>query len=185
MQSETGDKLIQLSPFLSLPLVRLMNPVRNHWEKKNKNPSSYQNHRWKPLLLIVSRTASPWHVVCIHLHTVMHVHTCIHALCLHRAMFCSVLCWRVPKLEFKAMMKGCLGRSSRSVPKDWSVVRKCRWSMCFLGPLQSCRCEKWSKLPLCQWRSIILACSFGSFLLFDCVCIPLMWNCVQHQEGFS
>lgn len=143
-----------------------------------KKPSSYQNHRWKPLLLIVSRAASLWHVICIHFRTIMHVHTCIHALYLHRAKFCSVLCWRVPKLEFEATMKRCLGGSSRSIPTDLEVVRKCRWNMslCFFGSLQPCRCEKWSQLPLCQWRSIILACSFGSFLLFDCSFLcALLW----------
>lgn len=76
----------------------------------------------------------------------------------------------IPKLEAKIMLDGSLEGSSRSVPTGRDVARKCRWNtrLCFLGPPQQCRCERQSKLSLCQWGGTASVLSSDSFLLLHC-----------------
>lgn len=102
---------------------------------------------------------------CTHMHTLG-----AHALCLHGDKFSSILLWKVPNPKVKTMQKETLEGSSIPVSIGWDVVRKCRWKMglCFLGPLQQCRCEERSKLSLCQWGGTLSTLLSGSFPLFHC-----------------
>lgn len=168
MQSQTGGKRTQLSPFLSFPVAKAMNPLRYSLGKK-KEPW-VQNYSWKHPLLRAFRAESQW-CTCTFPQSCMHTHTLAHMLCAYTETSFVLSCfWRVPNPEVKAMKRETLEGSSIPVPIGWDVVRKRRWkmSLCFLGPLQQCWCEERSKLSLCQWGGTVSTLSFCSFLLFHC-----------------